>query len=191
MARFVGIASGDCTWPSIEEALEETPCSQVLDETLRAPPRHLPRPREPRCWRPCGASTIGRLRSRSAAAAPRSRPRLRTSRSTWRCWSASWTAKATRKSDWDAIWRTVGAVTAEEWDALRANLERTYRRIDGRLRAADAWEVEPHVYHHPAHHRPHRVSPGGDPAGAVRNRGVGAPAVDAQTFAHIAVATRS
>ena len=50
------------------------------------------------------------------------------------------------KVDWDEVWRTVGAVTAEEWDALRADLERTYRRIDGRLRAADAWEVEPHVY---------------------------------------------
>jgi hypothetical protein len=37
-------------------------------------------------------------------------------------------------------------VTAEEWDALRAELERTYGRIDARLRAADAWEVEPHVY---------------------------------------------
>lgn len=49
------------------------------------------------------------------------------------------------KADWDEIWRTVGAVTAEEWDALRADLERTYRRIDARLRAADAWEVEPHV----------------------------------------------
>ena len=40
------------------------------------------------------------------------------------------------KVDWDEIWRTVGAVTAEEWDALRADLERTYRRIDERLRAA-------------------------------------------------------
>jgi hypothetical protein len=37
-------------------------------------------------------------------------------------------------------------VTAEEWDALRANLERTYRRIDATLRWADSWEVEPHVY---------------------------------------------
>jgi hypothetical protein len=50
------------------------------------------------------------------------------------------------KVDWDEIWRTVGAVTAEEWDALRADLERTYRRIDATLRGADAWEVEPHVY---------------------------------------------
>ena len=49
------------------------------------------------------------------------------------------------KADWDEIWRTVGAVTAEEWDGLRANLERTYRRIDATLRAADAWEVEPDV----------------------------------------------
>ena len=49
-------------------------------------------------------------------------------------------------ADWDEIWRTVGAVTAEEWDALRANLERTYRRIDATLRAADSWEVDPHVY---------------------------------------------
>ena len=48
-------------------------------------------------------------------------------------------------ADWDEIWRTVGAVTAQEWDDLRANLERTYRRIDATLRAADVWEVEPHV----------------------------------------------
>ena len=48
--------------------------------------------------------------------------------------------------DWDEIWRTVGAVTAEEWDDLRANLERTYRRIDATLRAAESWEVEPHVF---------------------------------------------
>ena len=50
------------------------------------------------------------------------------------------------KVDWDEVWRTVGAVTAEEWDGLRESLERTYRRIDGRLRAADDWQVEPHVY---------------------------------------------
>lgn len=50
------------------------------------------------------------------------------------------------KADWDAIWHTVGAVTAEEWDGLRAALERTYRRIDGLLRAADDWQVEPHIY---------------------------------------------
>jgi hypothetical protein len=48
--------------------------------------------------------------------------------------------------DWDEIWRTIRAVTEDEWDALRADLERTYRRIDARLRAADAWEIEPHVY---------------------------------------------
>ena len=55
------------------------------------------------------------------------------------------TGEGDEEVDWDAIWRTVGAVTAEEWDGLRANLERTYRRIDATLRAADAWEVEPHV----------------------------------------------
>src|SRR5262245_54374132 len=43
------------------------------------------------------------------------------------------------KYDWDEIWRTVGAVTAEEWDDLRTNLERTYRRIVAELQAADAW----------------------------------------------------
>jgi hypothetical protein len=52
----------------------------------------------------------------------------------------------TGENDWEEIWQTVGAVTAEEWDALRADLERTYRRIEGELRAVDAWEVEPHVY---------------------------------------------
>ncbi len=48
--------------------------------------------------------------------------------------------------DWDKIWRTVGAVTAEAWDDLRAALERTYRRIDATLRGADSWGVEPHVF---------------------------------------------
>ena len=49
------------------------------------------------------------------------------------------------KVDWGEIWRTVGRVSAEEWDALRANLERTYRRVVGELRAAEPWEAEPHL----------------------------------------------
>lgn len=49
------------------------------------------------------------------------------------------------KVDWDEIWRTVGAVTPEEWDALRTTLEQTYRRIVAALRAAEFWEVEPQV----------------------------------------------
>jgi hypothetical protein len=31
--------------------------------------------------------------------------------------------------DWGEIWRTVGAVTPEEWDAIRAELREAYNRI--------------------------------------------------------------
>lgn len=47
--------------------------------------------------------------------------------------------------DWSAIWRNVGAVTADEWDALRTDLETTYRRIVARLKAVETWEAEPYL----------------------------------------------
>jgi hypothetical protein len=49
------------------------------------------------------------------------------------------------KADWGEIWRTVGSVTAEEWDGLRANLERTYRRVVAELRAVERWEPDRHL----------------------------------------------
>ncbi|MEW5940609.1 MAG: hypothetical protein AB1750_13145 [Chloroflexota bacterium] len=41
--------------------------------------------------------------------------------------------------DWGEIWRTVGAVTPEEWDALRENLKKTYNRVKKELRGLD-WQ---------------------------------------------------
>ena len=49
------------------------------------------------------------------------------------------------KADWEEVWRTVGSVTPEEWDALRANLEVTYRRLVAELRAAETWDAEPQL----------------------------------------------
>ncbi len=47
--------------------------------------------------------------------------------------------------DWKEIWRTVERVTPEEWDRLRANLERTYRRIGAELRDAETWSLDSHL----------------------------------------------
>ena len=49
------------------------------------------------------------------------------------------------KADWEEVWLTVGSVTPEEWDALRANLEVTYRRLVAELRAAETWDAEPQL----------------------------------------------
>jgi hypothetical protein len=48
-------------------------------------------------------------------------------------------------ADWEEIWRTVGAVTAAEWDELRTKLETTYRRIVAELRAVESWEADPQL----------------------------------------------
>ncbi len=36
-------------------------------------------------------------------------------------------------------------MTPGEWDALRANLEQTYRRVMSELRACETWEPDPHL----------------------------------------------
>lgn len=51
----------------------------------------------------------------------------------------------TGSADWGAIWRTVEAVSPEEWDALRANLRATYERVLGELRAVPEWRADPHL----------------------------------------------
>jgi hypothetical protein len=51
----------------------------------------------------------------------------------------------TSKADWGAIWRTVEKVTPEEWEAYKANLKRTYRRIVGELRDVAVWKSDPHL----------------------------------------------
>jgi hypothetical protein len=51
----------------------------------------------------------------------------------------------TSKADWGEVWRTVSVVTAEEWDVLRSDLERTYRRVAGALRDTATWASDPHL----------------------------------------------
>lgn len=51
----------------------------------------------------------------------------------------------TSKADWNEIWRTVGAVSAEEWQTLRTQLEQTYRRVVAELRATTSWDADPHL----------------------------------------------
>lgn len=44
--------------------------------------------------------------------------------------------------DWGEIWRTVGAVTPEEWAASQEKLQQTYRRIRKQLEGYASWESE-------------------------------------------------
>ena len=42
--------------------------------------------------------------------------------------------------DWGEVWRTVSAVTPEEWTALKARLEATYRRIFKLFQDNPTWD---------------------------------------------------
>ena len=44
--------------------------------------------------------------------------------------------------DWGEVWRTVSGVTPEEWDALRARLDATYRRIEKMFRDNEIWNED-------------------------------------------------
>jgi len=46
----------------------------------------------------------------------------------------------TGQVDWGEIWRTVGAVNADEWAALNAALRQTYTRLKDQLRARASWD---------------------------------------------------
>ena len=48
----------------------------------------------------------------------------------------------TSRVDWDEIWRRVEKVTPEEWEASKAKLERTYRRIDKELHENENWNEQ-------------------------------------------------
>lgn len=54
-------------------------------------------------------------------------------------------ANDTTRADWGEIWRTVEAVTPEQWDAIKAQLHTTYQRVCSELRAVATWEQEPHL----------------------------------------------
>jgi hypothetical protein len=45
--------------------------------------------------------------------------------------------------DWGEIWQTVEKVTPEEWEASKAKLEGTYRRIDKALHKNQIWDEGP------------------------------------------------
>jgi hypothetical protein len=46
------------------------------------------------------------------------------------------------KLDWGEIWRTVSAVTPEEWEASKARLRASYERIIARLKSKETWDGE-------------------------------------------------
>jgi hypothetical protein len=46
------------------------------------------------------------------------------------------------KLDWGEVWRTVSAVTPEEWDASKARLRASYERIIARLKSKETWDGE-------------------------------------------------
>jgi hypothetical protein len=48
----------------------------------------------------------------------------------------------TGRVDWGEIWRTVQGVTPDEWEALKARLKETYRRVYGMIKAVDNWDDE-------------------------------------------------
>jgi len=49
------------------------------------------------------------------------------------------------KVDWGAIWRTVEAVTPEEWAALNDQLKATYQRVLTMLRGFESWAEEDRI----------------------------------------------
>jgi hypothetical protein len=46
------------------------------------------------------------------------------------------------RQDWDKIWRETGAVSAEEWDALRVSLRQSYNRVKTVINHTDDWSSE-------------------------------------------------
>ncbi len=46
------------------------------------------------------------------------------------------------KVDWGEIWRTVGAVTPEEWDASKARLKTSYAQVLAQMKGFDGWDGE-------------------------------------------------
>ncbi len=46
-----------------------------------------------------------------------------------------------KRLDWGEVWRRVGAVTPEEWDALRSRLNETYQRMHSLIETYEAWDT--------------------------------------------------
>lgn len=49
------------------------------------------------------------------------------------------------RADWDAIWRTVGAVTPEQWTAIQAELRANYVAIQQLVKEAPDWPDARHI----------------------------------------------
>jgi hypothetical protein len=47
--------------------------------------------------------------------------------------------------DWDEIWRTVEAVTPDEWEASKNRLKASYQRIRERMDGFEKWDTENEV----------------------------------------------
>jgi hypothetical protein len=63
----------------------------------------------------------------------------------------------TEQADWESSWR-VGAVTAEEWDGLKARLRESYARVRATMESFDSWDNDSRlggavaIVIHTAHH---------------------------------------
>ncbi len=49
------------------------------------------------------------------------------------------------RQDWGKIWRETGAVTAEEWDALKSSLRESYDRIKTLINDTTEWQNEQQI----------------------------------------------
>lgn len=48
--------------------------------------------------------------------------------------------------DWGDIWRTVEAVTPDEWDASKQRLQASYQRVRALVQTIDTWEGDSPLY---------------------------------------------
>lgn len=46
------------------------------------------------------------------------------------------------RADWGEVWRTVSAVTPDEWTALQERLRQAYQRTRETIQSYDRWEVQ-------------------------------------------------
>jgi hypothetical protein len=53
--------------------------------------------------------------------------------------------KEPKNVDWGEIWRTVSAVTPEEWEASKARLRASYERMMERMMSLESWDTEDQV----------------------------------------------
>lgn len=49
------------------------------------------------------------------------------------------------QQDWDKIWRETGAVSPEEWEAIKTSLRESYDRIKALIADTAVWPSEQHI----------------------------------------------